>query len=111
MITVKGNETWEDEISLIENGEPASGGRGAPINRATEELANRTSYLKKEQDGIKKTIKDSGLGSGNAAVVVVSEEEPKNLPVGGFWLQPVSSSDTADAIINRSDIASLFSGN
>ena len=41
----------------------------------------------------------------------MSEEEPKNLPVGGFWFQPVSESASGDAIINRSDIASLFSGN
>ena len=111
MIKVKGNETWEEEIRLIETGEPASAGRGAPINRAPEELANRTSYLKKEQDGIKQTLEESGLKSGKAAVVVVSEEEPKNLPVGGFWFQPVSESASGDAIINRSDIASLFSGN
>ena len=111
MITVKGNETWEDEIRLIEAGEPASAGRGAPINRAPEELANRTSYLKKEQDSIKRTLEESGLNSGKAVVAVVSKTEPTDLPVGGFWLQPVSSSDTADGVINRSDIASLFSGN
>ena len=111
MLKVRGNETWEDEIRLIETGEPASAGQGAPINRAPEQLANRTSYLKKEQDGIKRKMEDSGLNSGKVAVVVVSETEPKDLPVGGFWLQPISSSDTADGVINRSDIASLFSGN
>lgn len=111
MLKVAGNETWEDEIRLIEAGEPASAGRGAPVNRAPEQLANRTSYLKKEQDGIKRTLENSGLNSGKAAVIVVSEAEPTGMPVGGFWLQPVSSSDTADGVINRSDIASLFNGN
>lgn len=111
MLKVAGNENWEDEIRLIEAGEPASAGAGAPVNRAAEQLANRTSYLKKEQDAIKKTMTDSGMNSGKAAIVVVSETEPTDLPVGGFWLQPVSNSDSADGVIDRSDIAALFSGN
>lgn len=108
-LKITGNPTaWEDEIHLIEAGEPASAGRGAPVNRAAEELANRTAFLKAKQDKINEKLNNSGLNAGNAAVVVVSETEPANLPVGGFWLQPVSSSDSADGVIDRSDIAALF---
>lgn len=110
-LPITGNPTWANEVHLIEAGEPASAGRGAPVNRAAEELANRTAYLKSEQDKVKKQMNDSGLGAGNAAVVVVSETEPANLPVGGFWLQPVAESASGDAIINRSDIEALFGGN
>ena len=94
MLTIPGNNTWVENIQLIESGEPASAGQGAPVNRAPEQLANRTSYLKKEQDTIKQALQRAGLNAGNAAVVVVSETEPTNLPVGGFWLQPVTEEET-----------------
>ena len=88
MANIAETATWENNIHLIEAGEPASAGVGAPINMAPSQLANRTAYLKKEQDSIKDQLTKAGISSGNAAIVVVSETEPTNLPVGGFWLQP-----------------------
>lgn len=111
MLEIEGSKTWENKIRLIEAGEPASAGQGAPVNRAAEQLANRTSYLKAQQDNIKQTLANSGLQSGNVAVVVVSDTEPTNLPVGGFWFQPVSEGASGDAIITRDDVATLFNGN
>jgi len=96
MLEIEGNKTWENKVRLIEAGEPASAGRGAPVNRAAEQLANRTSYLKNEQDAIKRTLQNSGISAGKAAVVVVSETEPTDLPIGAFWLQPVSEEETID---------------
>lgn len=112
MLEIEGSKTWEEKIRLIEAGEPASAGQGAPVNRAAEQLANRTSYLKKEQDAIKQTLQTTGLNTGNAAVVVVSETEPADLPVGGFWLQPVSEEESINidtlSLATSSDIAGLL---
>lgn len=112
MLEIEGSKTWENKIRLIEAGEPASAGQGAPVNRAAEQLANRTSYLKKEQDTIKQTLQSTGLNTGNAAVIVVSETEPKNLPVGAFWLQPVSEEETIHidnlSLATSGDIAGIL---
>ena len=109
MANIAETATWENNIHLIEAGEPASAGVGAPINMAPSQLANRTAYLKKEQDSIKDQLTKAGISSGNAAIVVVSETEPTNLPVGGFWLQPISSQAfNDDGLITENDIANLF---
>ena len=108
MANIAETAQWESAIHLIEAGEPASAGVGAPINIAPSQLANRTAYLKKEQDTIKAQLTKSGISSGNAAVVVVSETEPVDLPVGGFWLQPVSEQQSGDAIISKGDVEELF---
>ncbi len=108
MANIAETAQWESAIHLIEAGEPASAGVGAPINIAPSQLANRTAYLKQEQDAIKDQLTQAGISAGNAAVVVVSETEPTDLPVGGFWLQPVSEQQSGDAIINPSDVAALF---
>ena len=108
MANIAETAKWENAIHLIEAGEPASAGVGAPINIAPSQLANRTAYLKKEQDTIKAQLTKAGISAGNAAVVVVSETEPTDLPVGGFWLQPVSEQQSGDAVVTKGDIAELF---
>ena len=100
MANIAETAKWENAIHLIEAGEPASAGVGAPINIAPSQLANRTAYLKKEQDTIKEQLNKAGISAGNAAVVVVSDTEPADLPVGGFWLQPVSAQQSADSIVS-----------
>ena len=79
MANIAETAKWENAIHLIEAGEPASAGVGAPINIAPSQLANRTAYLKKEQDTIKAQLTKAGISAGNAAVVVVSEVFGYNL--------------------------------
>ena len=60
---------WIDNITRIENGEPASGGVAGVANRALIQLAERTRYLKKCCDA-------SGLESYKGYLVVCSHSSP-----------------------------------
>ena len=84
MANIAETAQWESAIHLIEAGEPASAGVGAPINIVPSQLANRTAYLKQEQDTIKEQLESFGNSSGKAAVVVVSETEPADFLLDAF---------------------------
>jgi hypothetical protein len=47
---------WEESIYLIAESDPVQGGPDGVDNRPHKELANRTAYLKQEQDALKTEV-------------------------------------------------------
>ena len=104
---------WVEDVRQIETTHPVLGGDDGPLNYPSRDLAARTNYLKDRLGEAEKRLNDSGIGDNRLAVVVVSETEPTNLPVGGFWLQPVGEATegldiNGYPIATKSDVDALL---
>ncbi|MGQ5746344.1 tail fiber/spike domain-containing protein [Serratia marcescens] len=58
MTKIQESSNWEDEIDIIGRGERVSGGQDGVANRPLKSLANRTRYLKDQQDNLEDAGKE-----------------------------------------------------
>ena len=64
---IKETSAWVEDIYQIEVTDPALGGENGPVNRAAQQLAARTRYLKDKADSVEGELAQARGGNGSLA--------------------------------------------
>jgi phage-related tail fiber protein len=107
MANVIENPTWEAGIYRIETSDPVIGGENGISNAPHKQLANRTSFLKVEQDTIKGKLDAAGVGAAS-----LFTGDLNNLRTSGFHFADTGHTNgpggNGHVIVDRKDDNSVF---
>jgi microcystin-dependent protein len=107
MANVTENPTWEAGIYRIETSDPVIGGESGISNAPHKQLANRTSFLKVEQDTIKGKLDAAGVGAAS-----LFTGDLNNLRTSGFHFADTGHTNgpggNGHVIVDRKDDNSVF---
>ncbi|MFO0386324.1 MAG: tail fiber protein [Flavobacteriales bacterium] len=107
MANVTETPTWENGIYRIETSDPVIGGENGVSNAPHKQLANRTSYLKVEQDTIKGKLDAAGVGAAS-----LFTGDLNNLRTSGFHFADTGHTNgpggNGHVIVDRRDDNSVF---